>query len=78
MGTHWRALNELSPMVGLLLCLPFHRANERHAKQLLHPNGLSVPELNPNRVRVVVFRDEKGVKQEVFDSQQLTNEGDVS
>ena len=49
------------------------RANERHAQQLLHPSGLSVPELKSKRVRVVVFRDEKGVKQPIFDSQQVTN-----
>ncbi len=50
------------------------RANERHAQQLLHPSGLSVPELKPKRVRVVVFRDEKGVKQPIFDSQQITHD----
>jgi hypothetical protein len=30
--------------------------------------------LNPNRLRVVVFRDEKGAKQPIFDSQQLSSE----
>ena len=37
-----------------------------------------MPVLNPSRVRVVVFRDEKGVKQPVFDSQQVnTDKGEV-
>ena len=47
---------------------------EGHARQLLHPSDLSVPILSPSRVRVVVFRDEKGVKQTIFDSQQVNNE----
>ena len=57
-----------------VLFISSHRESERHARHLLHPLGLSVPELTPNRVRVVVFRDEKGIKQPIFDSQQLTNE----
>ncbi len=33
-----------------------------------------MPVLSQSRIRVVVFRDEKGVKQPVFDSQQLPTE----
>ena len=36
---------------------------------LLHPQGYNCPDLSEDRVRVVVFRDEKGVKTNVFDSQ---------
>ena len=50
----------------------FSRAAEDRARQLLHPAGLSVPVLNQARIRVVVFRDEKGVKQPIFDSQQIS------
>ena len=45
------------------------RAQERHAKALLHPQGYNVPELSEEKVRVVVYRDERGVKTSVFDSQ---------
>jgi hypothetical protein len=44
-------------------------AQERHAKALLHPQGYNVPELSEDRVRVVMYRDERGVKTSVFDSQ---------
>jgi hypothetical protein len=44
-------------------------AQERRAKSLLHPQGYNCPDLTEDRVRVVVFRDDKGVKTPVFDSQ---------
>ena len=44
-------------------------AQERRAQHLLHPQGYNCPDLTEDRVRVVVFRDEKGVKTPVFDSQ---------
>ena len=38
-----------------------------------------MPELNPTQIRVVVFKDEKGIKQPIFDSQQFSSEeGEVS
>ena len=57
---------------------PPHRARERRARFLLNPSGASAVELSPNRVRLVVFRDDKGQKLPLFDSdtQTLCSEGD--
>ena len=67
------------PVQTLAQTLNPYRASERRAHHLLHPGGLSVSELNPNRLRVVVFRDDKGMKLPIFDSQLYTNEeGEVS
>ena len=49
-----------------LFCL---RAQERHAHELLHPGSPTLPDLQPSRVRMVVFRDDRGVKVPLFDSQ---------
>ena len=55
----------------LLLLPPLfcHRAQERHAHELLHPGSPTLPDLQPSRVRMVVFRDDRGVKVPLFDSQ---------
>ena len=46
-----------------------HSAQERHAHELLYPGSSTLPDLQPSRVRMVVFRDDRGVKVPLFDSQ---------
>lgn len=58
-----------SPSLPFLPSLPPSSAQERRARSLLHPQGYNCPDLTEDRVRVVVFRDDKGVKTPVFDSQ---------
>ena len=58
-----------SPPLLLLPPLFCHRAQERHAHELLHPGSPTLPDLQPSRVRMVVFRDDRGVKVLLFDSQ---------
>lgn len=52
-------------------------ARERHAKGLIYPNGLSSARIHSNRVRLVVFRDDKCAKQQLFDSQSNAENSEV-
>ena len=52
-------------------------ARERHARGLIYPNGFSSARINSTRVRLVVFRDDKGVKQQLFDSQSNADNTEV-
>ena len=53
-------------------------ARERHARGLIYPNGLSSARIHSTRIRLVVFRDDKGVKQQLFDSQSNAENNEVS
>ena len=65
------SLSSSSSSPPLLLLPPLFslRAQERHAHELLHPGSPTLPDLQPSRVCMVVFRDDRGVKVPLFDSQ---------